>query len=196
MRALWVDAGSDPDFVKAQTQRITALFFPITDGVATLRRRIDLSKAMGYAPGVYMAWNWPTFDGLSGTAMAERMYTLVAALTRKVKVQFDIELHDPDLIADCLERWRALNPGFDTSWTMEAFQGGWMTTDFVDRVKAAKVRLVPQAYTGNMLAIDPLATARDLTKAGFPDGLVSPFYDAAALPLYWDGFAFTQGRLP
>jgi hypothetical protein len=43
---------------------------------------------------------------------------------------------------------------------------------------------------------DTLAMARDLTKRGFPDGLVTPFYDAARLPEYWDGFAFTMGRLP
>jgi hypothetical protein len=43
---------------------------------------------------------------------------------------------------------------------------------------------------------DTLAAARDLTKRGFLDAIITPFYDAAKLPEYWNGFAFTQGRLP
>jgi hypothetical protein len=45
-------------------------------------------------------------------------------------------------------------------------------------------------------AVDTLVAARDLTKRGLPDGLITPFYDAARLPYAWDGFAFTMGRLP
>jgi hypothetical protein len=37
---------------------------------------------------------------------------------------------------------------------------------------------------------------RNLTRRGFPETSVSLFYDAAALPRDWDGFAFTAGRLP
>jgi hypothetical protein len=37
---------------------------------------------------------------------------------------------------------------------------------------------------------------RDLTKRGFPESSVSMFYDAAQLGVGWDGYAFTQGRLP
>ena len=36
----------------------------------------------------------------------------------------------------------------------------------------------------------------NLVNQGFPRALVTPMYDAAALPDPWDGFAFTQGRLP
>lgn len=175
---------------------MTALFFPVSDPVIDVRRRCQQAKVLGYAPGLYMAWNWSEFDGLDGTTMADKMHGLVAGVNAATKVQFNIELHDPELIADCLERWRALNPKTDTSWTMEGFQGGWMTPEFVKRVLACKVRLVPQAYTGPMAATDTLAVARDLTKRGIPDSIISPFYDAAKLPLYWDGFAFTQGRLP
>lgn len=199
MRATWVDAGNDPDWTRLSAHRITAVFLPVSDPAIDVKRRLSAAKTRGYATGLYMAWNWDEFDGLDGASVAEWMHTLVSERTpagMNVKTQFDIEEHDPEFVASCLERWRALRPKQDTSWTFESFQGGWMTPEFVTRVVNAKTRVVPQCYAGAMLPVDTLAAARDLTKAGFPDSLISPFYDAADLPLYWDGFAFTMGRLP
>lgn len=197
MRALLVDAGNDPDWEKVKQYRITALYFPISDSVEDVARRVGDSLAHGCAGGVFMAWNWDEFEGLDGASIAERVHFKVFALGVRVKVQFDIEAHDPELVATCLERYRALNPKVDVSWTCESMQGGWMTPEFVQRVVNAKVRVVPQCYAGAMIPVDSLAAVRDLTKRGFPDALVSPYYDAEILDrlLFWDGFAFTQGRL-
>ena len=72
-----------------------------------------------------------------------------------------------------------------------------MNDEFVQTVLNCRVRLAPQLYNGQMTEVwDSLAYSRDLTKAGFPDSIISPFYDAMKLPVGWDGFAFTQGRLP
>lgn len=195
-RFLWVDANNEGDWVKAQTHRFTGLFYAVTDPPAVLNAKLVQTRARGYAAGVYMAWNWPQFDGLDGASLAERMHTQCAPLTGPYKVQFDIEEHDPDLIVACLERWRALNPRGDTSWTMESMQSGWMDSEFVKSVVDCKVRVVPQCYTGPMLPVCPRAACNRLEDIGFPRSIVSPFYDAAKLPLYWDGFAFAQGRLP
>lgn len=200
MRALWVDAGNDANWEKAHRERFTALYYAITDPVADVRRRIAETVAHGYKPGVYMAWNWPEFANLSGVDWAERMHAMVAVVEQSgvtVKVQFDIEAHDAIQIRGCLTRWRALRPKADTSWTMEGHQGGWMQPDFVKAIVAARVRVVPQCYRADMTNTwDTLEMARDLTKRGFPDALISPFHDAARLPDWWEGFAFTQGRLP
>lgn len=200
MRSLWVDAGNDCDWARAHAHKMTALYYPVNDPIADVKRRVAETKAHGYTPGVYMAWNWPEFAGLSGVDMAEKMHSLVASVEAggiAVKVQFNNELHDPTLIRGMLSRWRALRPTKDTSWTMEGHQGAWMTPEFVKAIVAARIRLVPQLYNFDMTQIwDSLAMARDLTKRGFPDSLVSPFYDAAHLPHWWDGFAYTQGRLP
>jgi hypothetical protein len=79
---------------------------------------------------------------------------------------------------------------------MESMQGGWMDDEMVAAVLKARIRVVPQAYTGDMRPIAQDAALRDLLRRGFPETSISLFYDAAALPLDWDGFAFTMGRLP
>ena len=199
MRALWIDTRADCDWQRAATHRITALYYPVTDPVKDVKRRVAESAAHGYASGVYMAWNWPEFSGLTGIGMAEMMHSLVAQVEQggvPVKVQFDYEDHDPVQIRGMLSRWRALRPKQDTSWTLEPWQGGWMTTEFVQAIIALKIRVVPQFYAGNMQPVAQDMALRDLTRRGFPESIVSGFYDAAALPSGWDGFAFSQNRLP
>ena len=196
MRCLWVDEGLDADFLKAKREQMTALFLPISDPIVDLTRRANEIRANNYAAGAYMAANWPMFFGMDGKTTAEYMHSRVAQIGGKLKVQFDIERHDGQYILDVLTRWRALNPTVDTSWTMEGHQGQWMTSDFVKAIVIAKIRVVPQAYGSDMTPWCPLEMARDLTKRGFPDALVSPFHDAARLPKWWTGFAFTQARLP
>lgn len=176
----------------------------MSDPPADVRRRLLEVKARGLIGGVYSAWNWGGFIG-TGPAYAEatdRALRLIApdATPGWPKVQLDDETHDPDRIVALVTRWRQLRPNTDTSWTMEVFQGGWMTQAMVKAVVAAKIRVAPQCYGGADgridYAVDALAGARDLTRRGFPDSLISPFYDAARLPVAWDGFAFTMGRLP
>ena len=202
MKAVWVDAGQDADWGKAQKHKLTALFYPITDPIGDLKRRVSDTNVRGYAAGVYMAWNWPQFSGLTGIGMAEMMHSLVASVEQggvPVKVQFDYEDHDPVQIRGMLARWRALRPKQSTSLTIEGHQGGWMTVEWVQAIIKLKVRMVPQLYNGAMDEhYDSLYCVRDLTSRGFPDSLVSPFYDAARVEglLGWSGWAFTQNRLP
>jgi hypothetical protein len=215
MRACWIDASNDADWAKMAANSMTALYYPVSDPIEDVRRRISDTKAHSYVPGVYMAWNWPAFDGLAGVDMAELMHSLVAQIEQgigPVKVQFDYEAHTPVQIRGMLSRFRALRPKQDISWTMEAFQGSWMTVEFVQALIALKVRIVPQLYrhpaSGKDMAdkddykdllseqIAQDVALKDLLKRGFPFQSVSGFYDAAALPAWWDGFAFTMGRLP
>jgi hypothetical protein len=207
MRALWIDSGNDPDWAKCQAYAITHPFFDMFDPRVTHDYLADV-VGRGYGVGVYMAWNWPQFANQSGKQVAEtvheRVREIAGANPRKdfPKVQFDIEAHDPPYILACLKRWRELRRYQDTSWTMEYHQGGWMSRPFVDAIVGLRIRVVPQAYGGTDGRMDygvcPLAAARDLTRRGFPDAQVSPFYDAALLRSYidWNGWAFTMGRLP
>ena len=207
MRFLWVDEGNDPDFSKGGIYGMTGYYFPLRDPIPDVKRRLEMTLAKSLRIGVYACWNWHGlgFSLSDGAGFArwvdDRLRELVGAgfvlSPSKPKVQLNNERQEPDVITAMLERWRALRPKQDTSWTMEGMQGGWMAPEFVKRVLACKTRLAPQLYNGEMTQVwDSLAITRDLTKRGFPDALVSPFYDAAHLPLYWDGFAFTQGRLP
>jgi len=214
MKALWVDEGNDPDWVKVAAHQMTSLFFALRDP------RIDkpyLRNVIGrsYRPGVYAVSNWPEFSG-DGLTFAQKVVAKVKPLMvnpSNPKVQLDIEEHDPDKILDALTEFRAELPKQDLSWTMESFQGGWMTPEFVAGVIRLRVRVVPQLYKGKMADLDEPdpeirlqalldeqvaqdMALKDLLKAGFPYELVTGFYDAATLPFWWDGFAFTMGRLP
>jgi hypothetical protein len=200
-RALWIDAGHEPDFTKAKREQMTALFLPVSDPMDDLRRRAADIRSNGMVVGAYMAYNdgWPQFWGHSGKDVAQIMYGLVAQIGGKVKTQFDLEPGSANLtfVLETLTRYRALSPTADTSWTTEGHQGGTMSTEFVQAVVALHVRVVPQCYGASMEDTwDTLEMARNLTARGFPDALISPFHDAAKLPKWWTGFAFTQNRLP
>lgn len=204
MNWIWVDAGNDSDWAAISRAGINGEFYPVNDPVDDVVRRLEQSRLRGHAGGLYAAWNWiatPT----DGAAFAEWTHDLVTQIERKLptkgstypKVQLNNERHEPDVILAMLKRWRELRPRKDTSWTMEGMQGGWMSPAFASEVIGYKVRLAPQAYNGDMDQVwDTLALARDLRVRGFPDQLISPVYDAAHLPRYWNGFAFTMGRLP
>ena len=201
MRYLWVDSGNDPDLAKAVKHSIDGLFWDMFDP------RLDeayLQKYLltGYRVGVYMASNWGQFKDLAPSQVANLVYTRVKKIAGKSfgpdfpKVQFDMEEHDPIKILNTLKEWRRLAPKHSTSWTLESFQGGWMSDEFVKAILGLKIRVVPQAYTGDMQDFAEDQVLRDLLRRGFPEASISLFYDAADVPLGWNGFAFTQGRLP
>ena len=199
MKAVWVDAGNDPQWETLAAHRITWVYVALSDPAVDVRRRILEIRRRGLKAGVYAAWNW--YGNISGPAFAEevdRQLKIVApdATPSWPKVQLDDEEHDPDRIRGELRRWRELRPTTDTSWTMESMQGGWMPPEMVAEIVSLRVRVVPQCYAGDMRPVDTLTAARDLTKRGFPDSLITPFYDAAQLPIGWEGWAFTMGRLP
>ena len=181
---------------------MTALFFSMQDPRVTQAYLMSV-RAKGYTTGVYVAWNWPEYAGNDGAEFAQKVSdklgTIVPVTSAQnfPKVQLNVELHDPLYIQDMVVRWRQLRKYRDTSWTMEPMQGGWMSPNMVNAVIAARVRVVPQMYWGNMQPALPYQRViDDLTIRGFPAGLVTPMWDAARLPDPWDGFAFTQGRLP
>ena len=204
MRWIWIDAGNDAAWHTLAEHGIAGEFYCGEDPVADVARRLEASRAHGHVGGIYVAWNWANIPQ-DGGGFAEWTHEYVQEVEALLpvksgsypKVQLNHEGHDPDVILDMLHRWRQLRPTKDTSWSPEGMQGGWMSGLFAAEVKNLKIRVVPQCYNGAMTQVwDSLAVARDLTKRGFPDALVSPFYDAAHLPEYWSGWAFTQGRLP
>lgn len=200
MKALWIDSGNDPDWAKVKAHKMTHLYFDLYDPRVRAPYLRDV-KSRGYGVGVYVVSNWPQVAG-DGKTFAEKVsaqLSIVAPgpdVAAFPKVQLDIEQHDPVFILEALKRWRELRPKRDTSWTMESMQAGWMSPAFVTGVLACKVRIVPQYYLGDMSPVAQDVGLKDMLSAGFPASLVTGFYDAAALPAFWDGFAFTMGRLP
>lgn len=199
MRAVWVDSGNDPVWEKVVEHKLTALFFDAFDARMSEKYLKDIVAKQKYA-GIYIASNWPQVSG-DGRDFAEKVSKRLAvvapgALGDFPKVQLDIEQHDPRFIVDVFTRWRELRPNQATSWTLEPFQAGWFTDELVKSIIANRIRVVPQLYLGNMVPTAGDRVALELVKRGIPPTMISGFYDAAALPVGWDGWAFTMGRLP
>lgn len=210
MRIVWVDAGNDPAYSKLDQHDINGVSFDIRENRLDWGY-LDDKRNRGYSVSVYTAPNWPEYAGMSAAQYADATSARVQQINADTllanfpKVQFDMEMHDPGYVEAVLRRWRQLQPNRDTSWTMESFQGGWMgpvvkpgrePSAFVKAIIALKVRVVPQYYKGNMEPFAQDTAMKNLLDRGFPHQLVSGFYDAAHLPVNWDGWAFTQGRLP
>jgi hypothetical protein len=194
MRFVWVDAGNDPDFNKGTRHRINGYFMPMFDA-RTTKPTMQAIKDRGFVAGIYIGHGW--FAPISPKDLVAK----VAAEYKRVqvpdlRVMFNLEQHDPEYIARVLELWRKGHKTVGTSWSPEGMQGGWMTGDFPNRVVATKTRVVPQCFVGNMERRESDMVLRDLLKMGFPHTSISMFYDAAQLGDGWDGYAFTQGRLP
>jgi hypothetical protein len=199
MRYVWTDAGDDPSWGVGDANGINGYYAPIFDSltddvVVEAARRghvVGICIPHGHLAG--------TPDEIAKVVSVE--YARISKLipTTKLRVMFNYEEHEPDLVADRLEAWRELRPFVATSWSPEGMQGGWMDPEFVERVLACRVRVVPQAYAG---AGRPLrrresdVVKADVVRAGFPEHIVSCFYDAAQLGEEWEGFAYTVGHLP
>src|SRR4249920_1088062 len=198
MRAVWTDAGNDADPVKLHTYGIDSPYFAVTDPRVTLAYLRSV-QAAGFQPGVYAAWNWQ--PGLGGPAFASWLSAQLERVAPDTSREFpkvcvDIETHDVAYIRAFLRRWRQLRPHRVTDWTLEGFQGGLFSPMDVIAIAAANVGVIPQLYggAGGTIQFQRAAdrVALDLVEHSFPPARIFGFYDAAALPERWEGYAFTQ----
>lgn len=197
LRALWIDEGSKPEW--GRLVPFTHLFLSTRDATTAALNEI---RMRGFQAGIYRVTTWD--EGVDdGKEWAKLLSDDVArcvggdgrGLDVQLAVQADIEQHDSAFIVAFLKEWRARRPRRDTSWTMEGFQGGWMR-EIRQQINDSGVKLIPQAYDGAMKPFDSLGVVRELVNYGFYEQLIYPFHDAAELRRGWDGFAFTQQRLP
>lgn len=196
MRFVWTDAGDDPSWDTGDKHGIDGYFMPMFDSLTTREFLRDEVKARGHVAGIYLGHNWPQ-EQLPPAQCAKAVSDeYKRCLVPGLRVMFNMEEQQPEKIADTLEEWRKLHPTVPTSWSSEGMQGGWMHPDFVERVLDCRVRVVPQAFTGNMTRRESDIVKSDVVRRGFPESVVSVFYDAAQLGLGWSGYAFTAGRLP
>ncbi len=195
MRAVWIDEGTDADRAKLRTHGITAPYFSVRDPRVT-SDYLDAAATEGFRPGLYAAYNWyPWHDGVGFAEKCDAELRRIA-WRGNPPLCADIETHDVAYILAFLKRWRELRPKRLTYWTLEGFQGGLFSPANVSAINAASVGVVPQHYTGDMRPLAADRIAIDLIARGFHILRLWGFYDGAALPERWEGFVFTQGRLP
>lgn len=199
MRFVWTDAGDDPTWEIGDMHRIDGYFAPLFDAITPAV--LDEAGDRGHVQGVYFGNNWRP-----GVKCVEIVREVSAEYKRLaipgLRVMFNWEQKDIEDIADGLEEWRRLRPKVATSWSPEGMQGGWMTPEFVARVLACRIRVVPQGFWGAAGTIQGDwahdEVLRNLTRRGFPENIVSIFHDGKTFPekREAEGYVFTMGRLP
>jgi len=200
VRVVWVDAGNDDDPAKLKPLGAVPAF-DVREPRLTREYLSQRFQSYG-AVYVYAAASWyPSLGGKGfATAASQRLSTIMDGPSAPdfPSVCLDIETDDiRGYLLPALTQWRKHRADRVTDLTIEGHKGGLFTAaDVINTV--AKVRYVlPQCYNGAMTQVwDSFAMAYDLWDAGFPVAKVRPFYDAAHLPEWWDGYAFTQGSLP
>lgn len=203
MNAVWIDEDATAHQEKLRQHGITAPYFSNRDWAhagGITAERLEWVADQGFVPGIYSVvgqWpgSWyPDFNPKQTAAFLSNELKRIG-WKRNVPVCLDIESHD---VAWCLaffKEWRARRPTRVTYWTFEGFQGGLFTPADIAELRTRGLWYVPQLYKGDMTA-QPQCPVLDLVAVGFPAGRIVGFYDAAALPYKWTGFAFTQARLP
>lgn len=194
MRAVWVDAGNTFDKAKLDAHSIECVYYAANATNANVAEFAAASNA-GFRVGIYAAWNW---DSWTPVEFADWVHGRLLQIGSPLNpwVCLDIETHDVPWIRTALGRWRQLRPTRKTDWTLEPMQGGLFTPEDARSINARNVGVVPQHYGGSMQPFAADRVAIDLIARGFNLLAIQGFYDAAALPLDWSGYAFTQGRLP
>lgn len=208
-RSVWIDAGNVPDPAKLSRYGITRPYFSIADPQVT---RPFLDRWRGAFPdgvGVYVAASW---YGDTPEELADRMDAWLNANAAGTgasfpRVQFNAESLFrsvqaagglPQFLTRLLGYWRTKRAQRETSIALDGFQGGlWNNrSGDVAAVNSARVTLVPEAYTGAPAPMAADEVRRDLELYGFTLSSLSIFRLGEDLPIRWDGFVFTQGRLP
>lgn len=193
---VWVDEGNDPDYGKIAEVGISGISLSLREATP---ERLAAIETHGFQTGVYFAQNWYPKAGaveLADIVSGKLQAIAPGSAPDKPRVCCDIELHDTAFLVGFFNRWRAHRPRRLTDLALEGLQGGLFSRETVDALVNLEVNIVPSNYTGSMQPLAADRVALDLADRGFPTDRLFGFYDGAALPINWQGYVFTQGRLP
>lgn len=217
MRAVWIDAGDNPDTAKLARYQVKRAYFPshvLDPATDKWIRNPRLSAAYLYGQsgdggwnravggvGIYFGSSWPIFTTPAELALElSAVLTAIGADNRRCAVHVNREQHDFDVMG-FLVTWRDVRPRRETGWVIEGMQGGRLTPATVTAINE-DVNLTVFAEASydaggeTMLPFDPDRVRCDLIDYGIQRQRALVMYDAARLNDRWDGCAFTQGRLP
>jgi len=206
MRAVWVDAGNDPDPVKLQDHSITAPFFDgrwLADKHDPLAYLNSIKKTFPN-PGVFLCAQgegWPTPSTMSGKQWADWAYEMVQ---HKIApgtsgsyplVDFNCEVDDPSWVVNMFKRWRTHSPRRTTAWVVECHKAP-LYAGIAKVLVDLGIIIKPECFVGNMARVESASEVLSWANIGIPVGRIQPCLDGAALGAWWTGTVFTMGRLP
>jgi hypothetical protein len=198
MRAVWIDAGNNPNTDLLKAHGITRDYYDVRDA---RRARFAISRGRGAQVGVYADPTW--FPDLPVDDFARLLSQDLHDLgvdNEQCAVHVNAEAHNFD-IGEFLFVWRGKRPTRDTAWVLEGLQGGRLARWQVLEVNAdTNLQLLAEAYAGDMSPLPggPDRVRSNLVAYGIERKRALVMYDAKTLTpsdWNWDGCAFTQGRL-
>jgi hypothetical protein len=159
------------------------------------RRGVN-SQSFGYR--LYLDPSWVSL--INAKEIVELMRSASVMVGGVAGHQYNIEYHDPKLVADVLKNHRLDFPIGPVSWALEGFQGGWFSQNLVDTINNdSNCVTVPESFYGNMFPNDtpPFIQLRhDLITRGVNPNRVKVFYNGAKpLPDNWDGCILSEETL-
>lgn len=217
MRAVWLDAGDNPNMIRLSKWGIRRAYWPSHVEVSgqwvrnpVLNKRYLYGSAPDYkggwraqvgSVGIYFGSSWPVFtDGVDLARELDACLVQFGADSFQCAVHVNREQHDFDLVG-FLREWRDLRPSRDTSWVIEGMQGGRLTPTQVVTINTdPNLTVFAESFYDadgqTMLPYDADRVRCDLIDFGVQRQRALVMYDGAHLSDRWDGCAFTQGRLP
>jgi hypothetical protein len=214
MRAVWIDAGNNPVSGLLKRYGITRCLWPshveVThdDGSKTFEPNLALTYdylegwRKGFEVGVYGAASWFGHEVVTLARELDATLSRLNQRTRQCTVHANIEHGDalgdlPLAVVRFVTEWRALRPLRETTWVVDGLQGGLFATTLLMTLRYYDVSVMAEAFTGAMAPLSPDDVRSNLVNFGIPRDKALVMYDAATLKqfTFWDGCAFTQGRL-
>ena len=207
MRGCFIDHGNEPNYDLLRRRGINEVLIPGENSPMANPVKVKEAYDRGFKVTVMFAWNW-TGGFATGALFArwchERLKTIGHPAVNP-EVMLDIEtgaglnqFNYADWVADCITEWRKLRPQRATYLTLESMQGGCFNGKAAQQAKVISgfQAIIPQYYTGDERPQAGDVALRDLLLYGFPYQMLRGFYLARDLPINWNGYAWTQGKLP
>lgn len=204
-RGVWIDGG-DPAYHVLEQELVSLVLFDVRD----TRLTPDYVRgvlARGLKVGLFacsQGEGWPDARTTTARAWADWAYSHIQSIAsplgdagKGIRACLNCETHDVGWILAMLKRWRSHSPKRATVWSMEANQADLFAAHALE-LRQREVIAGPQSYV--VVPGDPMARVESAHEfkawaAIVGADRVAPFLDAAALGHWWEGIAFTQGRL-
>lgn len=205
-RGVWIDGG-DPAYHVLEDELVSLALFDVRDPRVTPAYLEDVLRRIPKV-GLYLCSQgegWPDAKQITGPAWAKWAYDQVQRIAgpmplaqgKDVRAVLNCETHDVSWILSMLKRWRTHSPKRGTCWSMEANQAELYTAHALE-LRQRGVIVGPQCYV--VVPGDPMARVESGHEVAAWSKIVgvdrvSPFLDGAKLGHWWEGVAFTQGRM-
>jgi hypothetical protein len=182
------------------------------------REQIIAAREAGLQASIYMNPQWYGFPDAREFRLRISEAVTKYAQGGPLPVEINNERHDAEYMLQILFWYRRSFGTRETSWCMEAYQGGWIgpevfreTYEYTHPALSAPVtlgksllnavELCPQAYDGDMNDYDPLDVKDDLVAWGIPYQSIHPVMDAASIAAFPPSrrtrqHFYLQSRLP